>query len=352
MADAAERGDGPVMDQNEVDALLAAMQSGALPADEGAAAGGAGAGPFGGAGGGGGGPHYGLAQAAVPYDFRHPQRLSKDRVHALEIIHQIFARNAGAALTGQFLAHIELRLDAVNQLTFSEFLLSLPTPTCCVLLQRPGQPGTVILEVNPTIAFPVIVLLLGRGRSPSPLPERSLTETEWSVLRTLIDPLVAELRTAWSTIKPTALEVVSQESTPQLLSVYPPNEPVVLLGFTLAVGEHSGPLNLCLPHAVIEPFLAELAERGSVGTPRREVREAATISMRQALLRVPVVAAGVLAEMTLTLRDILDMERDDRLETGRGREGQVTLTVEGRPFFHGELTIQRKRHAIRIEEEA
>lgn len=336
MAERGGKGEGPLMDQGEVDALLAALQSGSLPAEPAPAPAWAGG--------------RATVAAVLPYDFRHPQRLSKDRLRALELLHQGFARNAGAALSGQLLTRVELRLDAVSQLTFSEFLLSLPAPTCCVLLQRAGLPGNVVLEVSPAIAFPSIVQLLGRGHSAASIPERPLTETEWSILRTLIDPLVAELRGAWATVRPLDLQVVSQESTPQLLAVYPPNEPMVLLGFTLAVGECSGPLNLCLPHAIIEPMLAELAERGTSAPPRRELAEPVAVTMRQALLQVPIQLAGVLAEMTLTLKNLLELEADDRLETGRGKDAKVTLVADVTPLFRGEWTTTRKHRAIKITE--
>ncbi|MBI3271538.1 MAG: FliM/FliN family flagellar motor switch protein [Planctomycetes bacterium] len=330
------KADGPQMDQNEVDALLAAMQTGALPSDAAPSASPAAA------------PPEPEATGVVAYDFRHPLRLSKERLRAFELVHQVFARNAAATLTGQFLAHIELRLESTRQLTFADFLCSLPSPTCCLLLSRPALPGTVVLELNPTIAFPVIVHLLGRGRTPSPIPERPLTETEWSVLRTLADPLVRELEAAWATVKPVQLRIVSQESTPQLLAVAQPGEPVVLLSFVLAVEDNSGPVNLCIPHSIVEPFLAELAERGVTGAPRREAREAPSVSIREALLHVPITLAGVLAEMTLTAKDVLELAPEDRLETGRGKEAKIMLVAEGRPIFRGDLATVRRKRAIRI----
>src|SRR5262249_51904248 len=133
---------GDVLDQSEVDALLAAVDTGAVAQQEAP-------------------PHVfgsqGKAQVDVQvYDFKRPERVSKDQMRALEALHEGFGRNLGAALSGYLRTIIEVSVAHIEQLTYSEFIHSLPNPTCFNLLKAEQLEGQLCLEISPLIIYPII----------------------------------------------------------------------------------------------------------------------------------------------------------------------------------------------------
>src|ERR1700676_3592973 len=157
-----------VLSQAEVESLLSAMESGgakrqaeAAPAKSGEAA-----------------AVHRPREKVTPYDFKRPERVGKEQVRALQTLHEGFSRNFGAALSGLLRSIVEVKLTSVDQLTYSEFVFSLENPTCFNLLKAEPLEGNLILDINPSILYPIIDRLLGGGRDPTPVPRRPLTEIE------------------------------------------------------------------------------------------------------------------------------------------------------------------------------
>src|SRR5204862_2027248 len=133
----------------------------------------------------------------IPYDFKRPERVGKDQMRALQSLHEGFGRNFSAALSALLRSIVEVKLTSVDQLTYSEFVFSLENPTCFNLLRAEPLEGHIILDLNPSIIFPIIDRLLGGGRAPSQnVPRRPLTEIELRLTSRIIDLAIAALKNA------------------------------------------------------------------------------------------------------------------------------------------------------------
>src|SRR5215470_15732967 len=117
-------------------------------------------------------------EKVVPYDFKRPERVGKDQMRALQSLHEGFGRNFSAALSALLRSIVEVKLTSVDQLTYSEFVFSLENPTCFNLLKADPLEGHLILDINPSILYPIIDRLLGGGRDSSIVTRRPLTEIE------------------------------------------------------------------------------------------------------------------------------------------------------------------------------
>ena len=152
---------GDVLSQAEVENLLSAMESGnpdaAAPAPRRAVP----AAPS------------KLRDKVSPYDFKRPERVGKEQMRALQTLHEGFGRNFGVALSGLLRSIVEVKLTSVDQLTYSEFLFSLENPTCFNLLRAEPLEGNLILDINPSILYPIIDRLLGGGREAGPPARRA-----------------------------------------------------------------------------------------------------------------------------------------------------------------------------------
>ena len=188
----------------------------------------------------------------TPYDFKRPERVGKEQMRALQSLHEGFGRNFGAALSALLRSIVEVKLTSVDQLTYSEFVFSLENPTCFNLLKAKPLEGNLILDINPSILYPIIDRLLGGGKETGPLARRPLTEIELRLVKRITDLFLDELKHAWENVLTLELSVERVESNAQLVQIVPPNEVVVLISFELTIGDVRGMMNLCIPFNSIE----------------------------------------------------------------------------------------------------
>src|SRR3974390_3658198 len=95
------------------------------------------------------------------YDFRRPDRIAKDQLRAIHLLHENFARSLASSLSAYLRAYVAVNLVSVEQLSFVEFSQALPSPTCLVSLGMKPYEGNAILEMNPALVFPIFEMLLG-----------------------------------------------------------------------------------------------------------------------------------------------------------------------------------------------
>src|SRR4051794_3951631 len=165
-----------------------------------------------------------VREKVVPYDFKRPERVGKDQMRALQSLHEGFGRNFSAALSALLRSIVEVKLTSVDQLTYGEFVFSLENPTCFNLLRAEPLEGNLILDINPSILYPVIDRLLGGGVEGSSIARRPLTEIELGLVSYITDLFLKELKHAWENVVELDLAVVRVESNPQLVQIVPPNE--------------------------------------------------------------------------------------------------------------------------------
>jgi flagellar motor switch protein FliM len=176
-----------ILDQSEVDALLNAVSSGDVDTAPG-----------------GGTTRAGQAapqKDVSVYDFKRPERVSKDQMRALQTIHEGFARNFGAALSAFLRTIVETRVATIEQLTYSEFIHSLPSPTCFNLLSASPLNGQLCLELSPLIVYPIVDRLLGGTNAEIFIPQRPLTSIEMRLVNRILNRALVYLGEAWSELE-------------------------------------------------------------------------------------------------------------------------------------------------------
>ncbi|MFQ5655321.1 MAG: flagellar motor switch protein FliM [Planctomycetota bacterium] len=284
------------------------------------------------------------------YDFKRPERVSKSQVIALEALHEVFARNVSASLSGYLRTILEVRLISVEQFTYSEFTMSLPIPTSFNLLSCQPLEGNVILEVNPSILYPIIDRLLGGGKCDSLYLERPFTNIELTLVNTVLDRIIEQLKETWEGVKEIDFRLYETESNPFLLQIVAPNEPIVLLSFEALMGEYSGMINICIPFKVIEPIMPEFSQSNWFSSSKGRHDDRSREQILSNIANAPIEVSSILAETPLSLADILTLRPGDLIDTGRNAAGPVTLTIQGRKKFRGVPCLRRNRKVVRILE--
>ncbi len=328
-----------VLDQSEVDALLAAVDPGEVEEDQ--------------------------RQAAIfsrhrrdledvevrPYDFKRPERVSKDQMRALQTLHEGFARNFGASLSGFLRTIVEVKVATCEQMTYSEFISGLPNPTSFNLIESDELEGQMCLEISPLIIYPIIDRLLGGTTQDLFIPQRPMTLIEARLISNVTNRGLSALSEAWAGMKQMTFQITTTESNPQLVQIVPPNEVVVVVGFELKMSNRAGTMNLCIPYNVIEPVMDDLSAQSWFSVRSSHKTDRITALLQDSLAPAPLEVTGLLAETTITVRDLRELGVGDLIVTQTPAARPVQFLVEGQRKFLAHLGQYRGARALRVARE-
>lgn len=279
----------------------------------------------------------------VPYNFRRPDRISKDQVRSLYLLHDWFSHSLSSSLPIFLRTISEVTLISVEQQAYVEFLYGLTDPTVLITLTMHPLQGVAVLELNPTVAFPVIDRLLGGTGAPLDTP-RAVTEIEQKVLESFFRIVADDLREAWKPLIELDLQIVGRETRPQLLQIVAPNEVVVSIVFHVQIGDVRGMMSLCIPAIVLEPVIARFNQ--SSYTRNREVVPKQTRALIDQLARISFPVSAEIRGSTASAEDILKIAPGDILLLDHRADQPIAVTVGGQVKFQGELVEQESRTAV------
>jgi flagellar motor switch protein FliM len=325
-----------VLDQNEVDALLAAVNSDQV---EDAPAHGE---IF--------SQHYrDFDEVEVrAYDFKRPERVSKDQMRALQTLHEQFARNFGASLSGFLRTIVEVKVATCEQMTYGEFISALPNPTSFNLIESDALEGQVCMELSPLIIYPIIDRLLGGTSQDLFIPQRPMTMIESRLIGNVTTRGLEAMSEAWAGVKQMSFMIKATESNPQLVQIVPPNEVVVVVGFEVKMSNRAGTMSLCIPYNVIEPVMEAVSAQTWFSSGQANRVPGLRDRLGGTLAGAGVTVSGVLARTTISLRDLATMAEGDLILTETPATRPMILAVEGERKFLAHIGQHRNKRAMRI----
>lgn len=287
------------------------------------------------------------AKRAQPYDFRRPDRIAKDQLRAIHLLHDNFARNLASSLSAYLRAYVMVNLVSVEQLSFLEFSQCLPSPTCLVALGMRPYDGNAILELNPTMVFPILEMLLGgSGRSPY-RADREITEIEQSILDGVFRIILHDLRESWAPISNINFAIEKHETEPQLLQILAPNEAVVAIGIEIRIGEVAGMMNVAIPSIIIKMLRQKFDQQWSVR--KSESNEEDRQRMWRLLRRGSVQMDARMQGMTMSTSGLMSLEAGDVVVFDFETNRVVDLLVNGSHKFAGRAASNGQKRVFLID---
>ncbi|HYZ82788.1 MAG TPA: flagellar motor switch protein FliM [Bryobacteraceae bacterium] len=276
------------------------------------------------------------------YDFRRPDRIAKDQLRAIHLLHENFARSLASSLSAYLRAYVSVNLVSVEQLSFKEFAQCLPSPTCLISLGMRPLEGSAVLELNPSLVFPVLEMLLGGSGRLSPRMRREITEIEQSVLEGMHRLILQNLKAAWHSVTNLEFAIESHETEPSLLQILAPNEALVAISLEVRVGENSGMMNIGIPSIMIKMLRQKFDQQWSVR--KTEVTEAENQRVLRLMKPAKFLLDARLQGPTVVLNDLLQLEAGDVLRFDYQTDKPVDLLVNGKVIYQGQVVgAGRKR---------
>jgi flagellar motor switch protein FliM len=302
-----------VLSQDEIDQLLTAISSGDVETEE-------------------------LSQPTESrkikiYDFKRPDKFSKEQIRTVSIMHETFARLTTTALSAQLRSLVQVHVASVDQLTYEEFIRSIPNPTTLGVINMDPLKGSAILEVDPAITFAIIDRLFG-GQGEGTKVSRDLTDIESTVMEGIIVRILGNMREAWSQVIDLRPRLGQIETNPQFAQIVPPSEMVVLVTLETKVGEVEGMMNFCIPYLTIEPIISKLSAQYWYSSVRRGATTENLNILRDRLATIAVPMVVEVGSMDLTVRDVLSLSAGDVLRLPEAHiNGHMALRVGDRKKF-------------------
>ena len=292
------------------------------------------------------------------YDFRRPDKLSKDHVRALQMLHENFAGYFMSSLAGHLRTQVEVELTSVEQVPYDEYMKTIST-SLLNILNVDTLSGQAIFEIDFAILFSMLDRLLG-GKGAAGKVARDLTDIEKVLSSNIVEMGLTDLRTAWETVQPLDFALASMETSSQFVQIVPGNDTIVLMLFNIRMGEYWGAMSLCIPYLLIKPILAKLStQRWFVSDRKKTAAHSQQLAQRLNTTAVPCVAR--LGRTTLTVADlsaltvgqVLPMEvcpASGDPHAPKDKLGTVDLVIGGSVKFRGRTGLRGKSLAVQIEQ--
>jgi len=281
------------------------------------------------------------------YDFKRPNRVSKEQLRAFRGIHDKMARNLSSQISAIMRSIVEIQLHSVDQMTYGEFLMSLPSPTSFNVFSLKPLDGSGALELNPSIAFPMIDRLIGGNGDPYE-SNREFTEIELNLLDTILRQVMNNLRDAWGPIADIYPTIETKESSPNVVQIVAQNEIVIMVVMEIIIGHSSGMMNICYPVIALESVLSRLASRDVMLTETSS-KKSRNRELQALLGGAQVVVSAHLGKTNLTMKEVLDLKKDDIIRLDRPADDTAVISIDGKDKYIADIGLQRFRKTFKIK---
>ena len=278
------------------------------------------------------------------YDFKRPDKFSKEQLRTVSNMHETFARLTTTSLSAQLRSLVHVHVASVDQLTYEEFIRSIPTPTTLAVVNMDPLKGNAVLEIDPAITFCMIDRLFGGRGVTATNKNRDLTDIEQSVMEGIIVRILANMREAWTQVIDLRPRLGQIETNPQFAQIVPPSEMVVLITLETKVGDEEGMMNFCIPYLTIE-----LSSQFWFSSVRRSSTTQYLGTLKEKLASVDMEVVAEVGTINLPVRDVLALKVGDVVRLSNTKVGEpFTLSVGNKKKFYCQPGIVGKKMAVQV----
>jgi flagellar motor switch protein FliM len=319
-----------VLSQNEVDALLSAVSDNKVDSDE-------------------GGGEDGQADGIVQYDLANQDRIIRGRMPTLDIIHDRFIRLFRVTLSTSLRKMANLSVNSTGPLKFSEFMNSLPLPSCLNILRLDPLRGAAVMVIESKLLYALVDSYFGGNDTPyTKIEGKDFTPIEIKIARRVVLSAIDDLEKAWEPVYPLRVGYSRTEINPQFVAVVPPSDVVIATTFDVELEKISGTIKIVIPYATLEPIKSKL----SVGFQSEQL-EVDFIWINRIKEQVMHTWANMLVQLgnaDITVDDLSNINVGDIIQLDTDATAPLEIRVEGVTKFRGIPGLLKGNRAMKITE--
>jgi flagellar motor switch protein FliM len=319
-----------ILSQAEIDALLSAMQSGevdveAVRQEE-------------------------SVKKIKVYDFRRPNKFSKDQLNTITIIYDNFCRQLTTLLSGMLRMRVISKVVAVDQVTYEEFVRSIPNPTIVNMFTFPPLTGRGILEMNPSVGFSIIDRLFG-GPGIGSNQGRDLTEIEDTILERVAERVLYLFKDAWASILDANAVFDSLETNPQFVQLVSPTEMVIVVTVNVTIGDTEGFINLCIPCLMLESISVKLTSKFLFSVSASASSDDYRQHLQHVIETARIPLSVIVGKNSISIGDMLELQMGDVIPLVQKKEEDASIFVGKTLKYFGKLGLMGNKLAVQITQE-
>ncbi len=282
------------------------------------------------------------------YDFRRPERVSKEQLKGLQSLFEAFARELSIMLPPFLRTVVRVDLISIDQLTYDEFILSVSRPTSLNIINMAPLEGNAVIELSPAIVFPIVDRILG-GKGAMISEPREPTEIENRIIHRIVLMILESLKRSWEQLIEFRMSVVSQESDPLIVQIVAGSDMVILVGYEIHVGNAVGSMNMCIPLIFLNPILDQISQqtrfiRKMSPEVAEQTRNRIFKTIRSAIVPLDV----ILGQARLNVADLARLQVGDILQLDRAQDQPLQVEVGGIDRFRARPGRIGERSAVQL----
>jgi flagellar motor switch protein FliM len=318
---------GDILSQNEIDELLKALDTGEIDVQQ--------------------MKMENQERKIRSHDFRRPSKFAKDHLKTLNMIHDHYARLVTNFLTGYLRTLVQVDIISVESLAYIDFSNSIANPVVICLVDFLPLNGSIIFEIEPTVAFALVDRILG-GKGGPIEKVRDFTEIELAIIERIVIQMLNLMREPWEhviEIKP-MLERI--ETNAQFAQIISPNEMIALVTLRARVGDVEGMVNICIPHLVVEPIMSKLSTRFWFSVVEKEATKETKTNLELKIQSTEVPLRALLGKTIITVNDFLDLQPGDVLPLDKNVNCDIEVLVGELPKFYAKPGVRKNKMALKV----
>ncbi|MBQ7561415.1 MAG: flagellar motor switch protein FliM [Synergistaceae bacterium] len=281
------------------------------------------------------------------YDFKRPDKFSKDQLRAIQMIHESFARQMTTVLSTLIRSLVNAEIASVEQLAYEEFVNYMVQPTVIGMIEMHPFEGSMLIEINPALVFTIIDRMLG-GRGTFSGNIRELTDIEKTVIERVIMRILELLEDSWSTVVDVRFRFESMESNPFFVQICSPSDMVLVVIMKLKVADVEGMVSLCFPYFLIEPIMDRLSSQQWYASTSHKADDEMKIWLNNSVRQIRMPMAMELGHTVLSLSDVYALQPGDVIRLDELKDSDIDVRVGNQIRFKAKPGTMRGHMAVEL----
>ena len=317
---------GEVLSQDEIDNLLAAMNSGDFDADD---------------------MKEDADKSVKVYDFARPSKFSKEHLRTLEIIFEHYGRLLSTNLPAYFRKTVQVDVMNSEAITYSEFSNALSNPVILGVVSVAPLEGNFILELADNLGYTIIDRML--GGSGKPLDKtRDFTEVELIIIERIMNVCTNLLIEPWESVVSIEPRLERIETNSQFAQIISPSEMIAIVTMNISIGTVEGLMNVCIPYTTVEDVIDKLNTKYWYASMQVKDEEIYQEKIEHTISKAKIPIKAVLGKSTISVNDFVNIQVGDIIRLNTKTDDELNVYVGNINKFTAVPGASSDMYAVRL----